>query len=96
MQYSSAISKKTEWSWSVSKANHSKLHNPSSFPNTDAKAGEADWFYEDLPHLAELTPKTKKGVLFITSDWNAKTGHQEIPGTKASLALEYKMKQDKG
>ena len=29
-------------------------------------------------HLLELTPK--KDVLFITEDWNAKVGSQEIPG----------------
>ena len=39
---------------------------------------------------------TKKEVLFIIGGWNAKVGSQEIPGVKASLALEYKMKQDKG
>ena len=31
---------------------------------------EAEWFYEDLPDLLELTPK--KDVLFIIGDWNAK------------------------
>ena len=49
--------------WSVSNTNHSKLHNPSSFPNADAKGGEADQFYEDLPHLVELTPKKKVSFL---------------------------------
>ena len=34
--------------------------------------------YEDLEDLLELTPK--KDVLFITGDWNAKVGDQEIPG----------------
>ena len=29
-------------------------------------------------------------------DWNTKAGSQEMPGIKASLALEYKMKQGKG
>ena len=33
-------------------------------------------FYEDLQDLLELTPK--KDVLFITGDWNAKVGSQEI------------------
>ena len=36
------------------------------------------WFYEDLQDLLELTPR--KDVLFITQDWNAKVGSQEIPG----------------
>ena len=31
---------------------------------------EAEWFYEDLQDLLELTPK--KDVLFIIGDWNAK------------------------
>ena len=45
-------------------------------------------------NFLELTPK--KDVLFIIGDWNAKVGSQEIPGIKKqSLALEYKMKQDK-
>ena len=39
-------------------------------PTPNAKEGEVERFYEDLQDLAELTPK--KGVLFITGDWNAK------------------------
>ena len=59
-----------------------------------SNAEEAERFYEDLQDLLELTPK--KDVLFIIRDWNAKVGSQEIPGVKANLALEYKMKQSKG
>ena len=40
-------------------------------------AEEAEWFYEDLQDLLELTPK--KDVLFIIGDWNAKVGSQEKP-----------------
>ena len=29
-------------------------------PTTDAEEAEIDWFYEDLQHLLELTPKKKK------------------------------------
>ena len=29
-------------------------------PTTDAKEAEVDWFYEDLQHLLQLTPKLKK------------------------------------
>ena len=36
---------------------------------------EAEWFYEDLQDLLELTPK--KDVLFIRGDWNTKVGSQE-------------------
>ena len=39
-------------------------------PTTNAEEAEADWFYEDLQDLLELTPK--KDVLFITGDRNAK------------------------
>ena len=43
-----------------------------------SNAQEAEWFYEDLQGLLELTPK--KDVLFIIGDWNAKVGSQETPG----------------
>ena len=52
-------------------------------PTTDAK--EADQFHEALEDLLELTPK--KGVLFITGDWNAKVGSQEIPGVAGEFGL---------
>ena len=61
---------------------------------TNAKEDKVEHFYEDLQDLLELMPK--KDVLFIIGDWNAKVGNQEIPGDKASLALERKIKQDKG
>ena len=68
---------------------------------TDAEKAEVERLYEDiqkkkkdLQDLLELTPK--KDALFIIEDWNAKVGSQEIPGVKANLALEYKMKQGKG
>ena len=37
---------------------------------TNAEEAEVEWFYENLHDLLELTPK--KGVHFITGDWNAK------------------------
>ena len=43
-----------------------------------SNAEEAEWFYEDLQDLLELTPQ--KDVLFIIGDWNAKVGSQEPPG----------------
>ena len=43
---------------------------------SNAEEAEVEWFYEDLQDLLELTPK--KDVLFITGDWNAKVGSQEI------------------
>ena len=39
-------------------------------PNTDAEEDEVEWFYEDLQHVLEIT--SKKDVLFIIGDWNAK------------------------
>ena len=61
---------------------------------SNAEEAEVEWFYEDLQELLELMPE--KDVLFLRGDWNAKAGSQEIPGVKANLALEYKMKQGKG
>ena len=48
-------------------------------------AEEAEQFYEDLQDLLELTPK--KDALFITGDWNAKVGSQEIPGVTGTFGL---------
>ena len=51
-----------------------------------SNAEEAEWFYEDLQDLLELTPK--KDVLFIIGDWNAKVGSQETPGVTGKFGLE--------
>ena len=56
-------------------------------PTTNAKEAEIEQFYEDLQDLLELTPKKKKNVLFITGDWNAKVGSQEIPGVTGKFGL---------
>ena len=56
--------------------------NPSLCPSN---AEEAEWFYEDLQALLELTPK--KDVLFILEDWKAKGGSQETPGVTGKLGL---------
>ena len=50
-----------------------------------SNAEEAEWFYEDLQDLLELT--RKQDVLFIIGDWNAKVGSQEIPGVTDKLGL---------
>ena len=63
-------------------------------PTSNAEEAEVEWFYEDLQDLLELT--TKKDVLFIIGDWNAKVGSQRHLEKQASLALEYKLKQGKG
>ena len=39
-------------------------------PTSNAEEAEAEWFYEDLQDLLELTPKID--VLFILENWNAK------------------------
>ena len=63
-------------------------------PTSKAEDAEAEWFYEDLQDLLELTPK--KDILFIIGDWNAKVRSQETPGITGKLALEYRPKQVKG
>ena len=47
-------------------------------PNSNTEEAEVEWFYEDLQDLLELT--SKKDVLFMIGDWNAKVGSQETPG----------------
>ena len=54
-------------------------------PTSNAEEAEVERFYEDLQDLLELTPK--KDVLFITGDWNAKVGSQEIPGVTGKFGL---------
>ena len=51
----------------------------------NAEEAEAEWFYEDLQDLLELTPQ--KDVLFIIGDWNAKVGSQESPGVTGKFGL---------
>ena len=50
-----------------------------------SNAEEAELFYKDLQDLLELT--SKKDVLFIIGDWNAKVGSQEIPGVTGKFGL---------
>ena len=62
---------------------------------SNAEEIEVEWFYEDLQDLLfiylflqdllELT--TKKDVLFILGDWNAKVGSQETPGVTGTFGL---------
>ena len=93
MQYLDAISKTTEWSLFISKANHSIIQVYA--PTSNTEEAEVEQFYEDLQDLLELT--LKKDVLLIIGDWNAKAGSQETPGVRGKLlALEYRMKQGKG
>ena len=54
-------------------------------PTSNAEEAEAEWFYEDLQDLLELT--SPKDVLFIIGDWNAKVGSQERPGVTGKFGL---------
>ena len=54
-------------------------------PTSNTEEAEAEWFYEDLEDLLELTPK--KDVLFIIGDWNAKVGSQETPGVTGKFGF---------
>jgi len=54
-------------------------------PTSNAEEPEVEQFYEDLQDLLELT--SKKDVLFIIGDWNAKVGSQEIPGATGKFGL---------
>ena len=47
-------------------------------PTSNAEEAEVERFYEDLQDLLELT--SKRDVLFIIGDWNAKVGSQETLG----------------
>ena len=88
MQYLDAISKMTEWSLFISKANHSVSYYCDTevyAPTSNAKEAEVERFYEDLQDLLELTPK--KDDLFIIGDRNAKVGSQEIPGITGKFGL---------
>ena len=52
---------------------------------SNAEKAEVERFYEDLQDLLEL--KSKKDVLFIIGNWNAKVGSQETPGVTGKFGL---------
>ena len=52
-----------------------------------AEEAEVDQFYEDLEDLLELKKSPKKDILFITGDWNAKVGNQDISGVTGKFGL---------
>ena len=85
MHFLGAISKTTEWSLFISKANHSISVIQVYAPTSSTEEAEVERFYEDLQHLLELTPK--KDVLFNIGDWNARVGSQETPGVIGKLGL---------
>ena len=54
-------------------------------PTSNAEEAEVEQFYEDLQDLLELI--SKKVVLFIIGEWNAKVGSQETPGVTGKFGL---------
>ena len=54
-------------------------------PTSNAEEAEVERFYEDLQDLLDLT--SKKDVLIIIGDWNAKLGSQETPGVTGKFGL---------
>ena len=54
-------------------------------PTSNTEETEVEQLYEDLQDLLEL--RTKKDVLFIIGDWNAKVGSQETPGVTGTFGL---------
>ena len=57
---------------------------------SNTEEAEAEWFYEELQDLLELTPK--KDVTFIIGDRNAKVGSQEILGITGKFGFGVKNK----
>ena len=54
-------------------------------PTSNAEEAEVERFYGDLHDLLELM--SKKDVLFIIGDWNAKVGSQETPGVTGKFGF---------
>ena len=54
-------------------------------PTSNAEEADVEQFYQDLQDLLEWT--SKKDVLFIIGDWNAKVGSQKTPGVTSKFGL---------
>ena len=52
---------------------------------TNAEEAEVEWFSEYLQDLLDLT--SKKDVLFIIGDWDAKVKSHETPGVTGKFGL---------
>ena len=85
MQYLNAISKATEWSLFISKANHSITVIQVYASRSNAEEAEVEQFYEHLQDFLEPIPN--KDVLFIIGEWNAKVGSQDTPGVTSKFGL---------
>ena len=55
------------------------------YVSTNAEEAAAEWFYEDLQDLLELT--SRKDVLFIMGDRNAKLESKEISAVTGIFGL---------
>ena len=93
MQYLGAISETTGRSLFVSKATIQYHGNPSLCLTSNAEEAKVEWVYEDLQELLELT--TKKDVLFIIENRNAKVGSQEILGVTGKFDLKVQNEAEK-
>ena len=60
-------------------------NNPSMCPTSNAEEAEVEWLYEDLQGLLELT--SKRDVLLMIGDWNAKAEIQETSGVIGKFGL---------
>ena len=86
MQYLDVISKTTEWSLFVSKANHSISQLSKSMPN-QLRWRSWSWMVLWRPTRPFRTNTPKKDVLFTIGDWNAKEESQETLGVTGKFGL---------
>ena len=63
-------------------------------PMSNAEEAEIEWFYEDLTR--PFRTNTQKRCPFHYRALECKSRKSIIPGITANLALEYRMKQNKG
>ena len=85
MEYLDAVSKMTEWSVHFQGKPFNITVIQVYAPTSNTEEAEVEQFYEDLQDLLELT--SKKDVLFIIGDWNAKVRSQETPGVTGKFGL---------
>ena len=83
MQYLGTVSKMTEWSLFVCRANITVTQVYA--PTSNVEEAEVEQFCDNLQDVLELTPK--KDVLFTIGDWNTKVGRQETPGVTGKFGL---------
>ena len=61
---------------------------------SNTEEAKVERFYEDLQDLLELI--SKKDVVFIIEDWNAKEGSQETPGVTGKFGIGVQNEEGKG